>query len=282
MSPSLQITALSIALLLLRPIATISQPLIDIYLSNNIQESRGAKFTQVEETHTSHITPKNPQASFKIIRVYNSWGKITSEVKRNSAGGRISETTWEYTSQGSIKKKSSQVFINQRGWIHEDCDLSYNDSTGRIEEITNNFNKQVKQRAKITCDAEGFPVDVRILNNKGILTSIERIISIPASNCIRVNCFNPSEQFQASYNYPIDPKKPIPASTIKREYNDRGDVTIEMLNNPSKMNQGYYHEYEYDSYGNWTEKRTYQCNVATNNKVRNKKLELTVTRKITY
>jgi hypothetical protein len=29
----------------------------------------------------------------------------------------------------------------------------------------------------------------------------------------------------------------------------------------SKMEQGYYYEYKYDRYGNWTEILTYQCKV---------------------
>lgn len=259
-----------------------AQPFINIYLSSIYPESRGATFSQILETHEIRVPNKETPTIFNITKTYNTAGKILLEVKKNSLGGKSSETKWEYLPNGNLKKKSTDTFINMRGWISEVTVLNYNDSTGHLEEILDLFDSKIRRKAHISCDEKGFPLEVKITNNDDVLIGTEKIITIPASNCIRVLCFNATDQFINAHNYPINPKLPVPKSTLIREYNQQGDVIIEMLSQKSKMNQGYFYEYEYDSHNNWTLKRTFQCSVNSNNKPKNKKLEYLITRKITY
>lgn len=259
-----------------------AQPFIDIYLSSQLPQSKGAAFSEIVETHEIYVSHKKEPNILKVTRNYSPSGKIVKEVKRNSAGGKNSETSWEYTPEGKIRKKTAQTFINMKGWITESSEFTYNDSTGNLEVIADYFDHKARRKAYITNNEEGNPVEIRILNERGVLLSIERLITIKASNCIRVLCFNANDSFVSSHNYPIDPQKPIPTGNIQREYNQQGDITIEMLSQKSQLNQGYYYEYEYDSYGNWTTKRTFQCSISANNKPKNKKLEYVITREIHY
>ena len=57
---------------------------------------------------------------------------------------------------------------------------------------------------------------------------------------------------------------------------------VETLTHAVKGDQAYYYEYQYDNDNNWVVKETYQVKLGRNNKIRNKKLENRVTRKITY
>lgn len=281
--PKYIVKQLAIIILLISLCINLSaQPFIDVYLSSLTPESRGPAFSAIEETHEIHVPHKDTPTILYVNRTYNSKGKIQQEVKKNSVGGKSSETKWEYTPTGSLKKISNQTFVNMKGWISEDIELIYNDSTGYIEDIVKSFEHKVRSKGHITCNETGFPIDVQIVNSGSVLIGIERIITIPASNCIRVLCFTAAEQFQSSHNYPIDYHKPIPKSNLKREYNEQGDVVLESLKQASVINQGYYYEYEYDSYNNWIEKRTFQCEISSKNKAKNKKLEYKVIRKIRY
>lgn len=258
----------------------LAQPIIDIYLSSQIPESRGPNFYQVEETHEVLAIKNGTNSPFKIVKKYNN-GKIVSETKYNSAGGIQYETTWTYTAKGEPTRKFTRQFINYKGWITEEVIVKYNDTTGCLQDITVFYEKVKKQYAQVTCDSTGRLQEVRIFNESGVFVNIERFLYLPANNSFRVMVYRSNEQYVATHIYPLDFTKTPPKSSIKRAYNEMGDIILEALPD-SKLKQGYYYDYRYDSYGNWNLKLTYQCTVTDDDKVKNKKLEYKITRKITY
>lgn len=267
--------------LLLLPLHSVSQPILDIYFSNRGTESRGPAFSKVEEIHELLIPQSGIPSYFRVVKQYNSFGKISSEKRYNKVGGIMGESSWEYNAKGELTRMVNRQFMNFKGWITEQTQLTYNDTSGVLEEITVLFENQVKQRAQITPDKDLKITEVHIFDEKNVLIGRERVVYLPQNNTIRVLNYKSNEQFIGATTYPLDPKLPEPPSAIKREFNSHGDVILEALPN-SKMEQGYYYEYTYDSYGNWTEKLTYQCKVNKNNKVRDKKLEYKIKRNITY
>lgn len=255
-----------------------AQPFLDVYLQSLQPASRGSRFSVIEEEQELHLTGKK----LNVRQTYNAHGKILYELGKNSRGGRSSETKWEYTSSGKLLKRTGERYVNVVGWTTEVVEFHYNDSSEHLEGIVHTVGDGFSQRADVRCDSTGMPVEAKVYNTKGTLINIERVIRIPASNCIRVTRHTPSGLFSGSYNYPIDPKGPVPTNNLKREFNEYGDVVLEALEGKLKLNQAYYYEYEYDSQGNWTTRHTYSCSIAQGNKPRNKKLEYTVVRKITY
>ncbi len=218
---------------------------------------------------------------FKVVKQYNSQGKVISEKRYNKAGGIQGESLWEYNTKGELTRRVNRQFMNFKGWVTEVTTLTYNDTSGMLDEISVMFDKQLKQRAQVTIDNTQKITEVQVFNEKGVHTATERILYLPQNNTIRVLSYKANDQFIGATTYPLDPKLPEPPSALKREFNSNGDIILEALPN-SKMEQGYYYDYSYDSYGNWTEKLIYQCTVSAKNKVRNKKLEYRITRKITY
>ncbi|MEY1638842.1 hypothetical protein [Tenuifilum osseticum] len=266
---------------LLFPLTLASQPVIDVYFSSLAPESKGPSFSKVEEVHELLIPKSGTPSYFKIVKQYNSNGKIVSEKRYNKAGGIMGESQWEYNAKGELTKKVNRQFMNFKGWINEQILLTYNDTSGVLEEITLFFENQLKQRAQVIPDKDLKITEVLVFNEKNVLTGKERVVYLPQNNTVRVLSYKSNEQFIGATTYPLDPKLPEPPSAIKREFNSHGDIVLEALPN-SKMEQGYFYQYTYDSYGNWTEKLTYQCRVTKNNKVRDKKLEYKITRKISY
>ena len=266
------------AICVVLPMAELAaQPFLDWYMQSLQPSSRGNRFSSIEETHELHITGK----TLNIRQSYNPQGQILYELGKNSRGGRHSETKWEYNAAGKLVKRSSEKYMNVIGWTTELVELSYNESTGHLETITHTIGDGYKQSADVQCDSTGMPIEAKVYNTKGVLINIERVMKIPGNNCIRVTKHTPSGLFSGSYNYPIDPKEPVPTNNLKREFNEYGDVVLEALEGKLKLNQAYYYEYEYDSQGNWITKHTHSCSIQ-GNKPRNKKLEHTITRKIVY
>ena len=267
--------------IILIPLYTASQPVVGIYFSTRASESRGLAFSKVEEIHELLIPQSGIPSYFRVIKQYNPSGKIISEKRYNKAGGIMGESTWEYNSKGELTKKVNRQFMNFKGWITEQTLLSYNDTSSVLQEITTIFENQVTLRAEVIPDKDLKITEVLLYNEKNMHVGTERVVYLPQNNTIRVLSYKPNEQFIGATTYPLDPKLPEPPSAIKREFNSQGDVVLEALPN-SKMEQGYYYEYKYDSYGNWTEKLTYQCKVTKNGKVKDKMLEHKITRNITY
>ncbi len=272
---------LIIALLTTTGNSLLAQPIIDIYLSSQIPASRGANFYQVEESHELLAIKNGTNSTFKIVKKYNNNGKIISETKYNSVGGVQYETTWAYNAKGEPTRKFTRQFINYKGWVTEEAIVKYNDTTGCLQDITFFYEKVKKQYAQATCDSIGRLKEVRIFNESGVFINIERFLYVPANNSLRVMVYRSNEQYVATHIYPLDFTKTPPKSSIKRAYNERGDIILEALPD-SKLKQGYYYDYRYDSYGNWNLKLTYQCTVTDDDKVKDKKLEYKITRKITY
>lgn len=258
-----------------------AQPVIDVYLSSRTPTSKGQTFQSVEETHEVLAIKNGKAPTFKLVKKYNPTGKLISETKYNSAGGIQYETIWEYNFKGEPTRKFTRQFVNYKGWATEETILKYNDSTGCLKEIQVYYEKLLRQSAQVVCDSTGKITEVNVYNENGVSSNIERLVYIPANNSIKVLNYKSNEQFVNATTYPLDPSKPEPKSALKREFYPNGEIMLEMLES-SKSDQGYYYEYKYDSYGNWIEKLTYQCTVAPNNKVKNKKLEYLITRKITY
>lgn len=271
-------TVAALLLTLLPHLGGWAQPFLELYLESKMPSSRGSKFTSVDEEHEIHVSGK----SYSLHKTYNARGQVVHELGKNSRGGRSNERRWEYRSNGDLLKRSGQRFMNSLGWTHEEVELRYNDSTGFLESIHYSVGDNFKQWAEVRCDSLGQPVEAKVYNSKGSLSHIERVMLIPTNNCLRVLRHTPSGLMSGSYNYPIDPSKPVPTNNLKREYNERGDVVLESLEGQLKYNQAYYYEYEYDSQGNWVKRHTYQCSLGSGNRPRNKKLEYTVTRRITY
>lgn len=258
-----------------------AQPIIDVYLSSKIPTSKGIPFISVEETHELLALVNGKAPIFKVVKKYNSSGRVTSEIKYNSLGGVQYETTWEYNSKAEPTRKFTRQFFNYKGWSTEEIILKYNDTSGCLQDITYYIEKVKKQYAQVTCDSIGTIKEVRVFNESGVYTNIERLLYVPSNNSLRVMVYRSNEQFVAAHIYPLDYSKTPPKSSIKRAYNDRGDIILEALPD-SKLKQGYYYDYRYDSYGNWNLKLTYQCTVAENDKVKDKKLEHKIKRNITY
>ncbi|MBQ9471314.1 MAG: hypothetical protein IJU72_10250 [Bacteroidales bacterium] len=271
-------TAAMLLLLLLPRLWAFGQPFLELYLESKIPASRGAKISAIDEEHEIHVSGK----SYSLRKTYNAHGQIMHELGKNSRGGRSNERRWEYRSNGDLIRRSGHRFMNSLGWTPEEVELRYNDSTGFLESIHYSVGDSFKQQAEVQCDSTGMPIEAKVYNSKGGLSHIERVMVIPANNCIRVLRHTPSGLLSGSYNYPIDHTKPVPTNNLKREFNEQGDVVLEALEGQLKYNQAYYYEYEYDAHGNWIKRDTYQCSIGTGNRPRNKKLEYTITRRITY
>ena len=95
-------------------------------------------------------------------------------------------------------------------------------------------------------------MEVRVFNEKGELSGIDRLIYVPANNLIRVLSYKANDQFVMATAYPLDPDKPEPKSTLKREFNSHGDVILELLPG-SKIGQATTNSIR-RYFGNWTEK----------------------------
>ena len=259
----------------------VAQPIIDIYLSAKIPSSKGSNFTSVEEIHEVLALKNGKAPIFRIAMKFNANGNLISEIKYNSVGGIQYEINWEYNAKAEPTRKFIRQFINYKGWTTEEVIFKYNDTTGCLHDITFFYEKVKKQYAQVECDSSGKIKELRIFNESGVFTNIERVLYVSANNSLRVMVLRSNEQFVATYSYPLDYSKKPPKSSLKREYYPNGDIMLEALPD-SKLEQGYYYEYKFDSFGNWTEKLTYQCTVTSSNKVKGKKLEHKITRKITY
>jgi hypothetical protein len=168
------------------------------------------------------------------------------------------------------------------GWREEIVKIEYNPETQVPEKITVEREGKLLQRATVEIDTMGKIEMVQVFNSSGAYSFIEKLIYLQSANIIRVLVYRPNNQFYGTWSYPIDPNKEFNVSAVSQEKYDNGDIRLETLTDASKGDQAYYYEYEYDSQGNWIIKDTYQVNLGKNNKIKKKKLEHRITRKITY
>jgi len=214
--------------------------------------------------------------------MFNKFGNITSETSYGKTGGKMSETKYNYNLNQKLTKKTHRYFLNMLGWRIEESTLSYNDTTGFISEIRYSKNGQLLSTSQVFCDDAGRPIEVRVLDDKGAFTLIERLAYSPHVNVIRVMQSKSTNQLIYRWVYPIDITKPYQTGQIEREFYPNGEIMQEALEDESKLDQGYFYEYRYDSHGNWIEKDTYQVTFGKNRKIKEKRLEHKIVRTIKY
>ena len=272
---------LTFTLFFFSSICVFSQPTIDIYYTSHPYLSRGSAIESIEETYELQIKEVPPRP-FKINTFFDKSGNIVSELRYGSAGGKQSETKWEYNQSQHLTKKTHRYFANMLGWKVDETVLTYNDTTGYLSEIRFIKNGALLTTSKIFCNNQGNPTEVRVLDNKGAFSMIERISYSPNANIIRVMLLKPTGQFSSIYLYPIDYTKPYQTGPIERQYYANNEVMLESLDYETKTDQGYFYEYRYDGQGNWIEKDTYQVAIGKNSKMKDKRLEHKILRTIKY
>ena len=262
-------------------ITVVGQPIIGHYLGETKEHNRGKKFQSIEEIH--EVLIKDVAASpYKVIKMFNPNGLKISEITYGKEGGVNSKTSWEYSSDNRLLKKSHKYFVNIIGWREEILQIDYNPDTGAPESIIQEREGKTLQKATIILDTLGRVEMVQVFNTSGSLSFIEKLIYLIPANMIRVIVHRPNNQFIGTWSYPLDPNKEFSISSVNQFFYPNGDVRIETLTDASKGDQAYYYEYEYDSQGNWITKETYQVKLGKDNKLTKKKLEHRITRKITY
>jgi len=272
---------ITIAIFCLFSISALAQPTIEIYLANHPYPSKGSTIESIEENYELQIKEVPPQP-FKILMLFDKNGFITNETKYGKAGGKLSETKWDYNQNQKLIKKTHRYFVNMLGWKFDETQLSYNDTTGYISEIRFIKNSALQSTSKVFCDSLGKPFEVRVLDDKGVFSMIEKIGYSPSANIIRVMILKSTNQLVSRWLYPIDQSKPYQIGQVEKQYNANGDVMLESLDVQSKTDQGYYYEYRYDGQGNWIEKETYQVTLGRSSKIKEKKLEHKISRTIKY
>lgn len=273
---------LSIILLLLSACTTLlGQPMVSHFLAPQADISKGRNFQKIEEFSEVIIRGVAP-IPHRVEKHFNSDGFIVSQVALNSAGGRTSETTWEYAKGRHLIRKYHRFFMNISGWNEEEVLVTIDDITLMPTKIEVLKNGKMWQWALIVMDTFGRIESAKVFGSTGAHVFNERIMHLEPSNMVRVMVYRANGQFVSTSTYPIDPKKEFTFDSVSRQFYPNGDIMLESLTIAGKGDQAYYYEYEYDAQGNWIEKRTYQVNLGKNNRIRNKNLENKVTRRITY
>ena len=269
----------TLALLFAQAIA--AQPMVGYFLSPQSELSQGSAFKSIEET--SEIFLKGITVTpTRIQKEFNAFGNITSSITYNSAGGKTREIYWEYANDEKLVKKHSRSFINHRGWHEEEVILTWDEGYNIPHKILVKKNGQIWQSASFASDSTLRFELAEVFDGKGNHVFTERFTYIEASNIIKVMVIKPNGSFCGSSTYPIDHKKPYTFESVNQTYYPNGDVMIETLSSAVSGDQAYYYEYEYDSQGNWIEKRTFQVKLSRGNRVKKKKLENKISRKIIY
>jgi len=258
-----------------------AQPTIEIYLTNHPYPNKGSAIERIEETYELKIQ-EIPPSPFKIVILLDKAGYQTSETKLGKTGGKQSETKWEYNQSQKLTRKTHHYFVNMLGWKSEESILVYNDTSGFLSEIRIKKNEALESISKVLCDTLGNPYEVRVMDEKGGFTMIEKISYSPNANIIRVMQIKPTGQLFNRWSYPIDSAKPLQTGQVEIQYWPNGELMLESLDKQTKTDQGYYYEYRFDSQENWVVKDTYQVTLGRNNKIKDKKLEHTVLRAIKY
>lgn len=258
-----------------------AQPTIEVYLTNRPFPTKGSMIESVEDKYELMINEVPPRP-FKITMGFNKEGYIINESRFGNAGGKLSETIYDYNQNRKLTKKTHRYFVNMLGWKIDETQLTYNDTTGYISEIISFKNKVLESTSMVFCDSTGKPIEVRVLDDKGGFSMIEKIGYSPNANIIRVMVLKSTNQFVGRWLYPIDPLKPYQSGQIEKQYYPNGEIMLESLEDQTKIDQGYFYEYNYDGQGNWIEKETYQVTLGKNNKIKDKKLEHKISRTIKY
>lgn len=258
-----------------------SQPIVNHFLAIPNDVSHGRTFRSITETSEVLIRGYKP-IPHKTEKQFNGNGLITQQIAYNSAGGKSSETHWEYTQHNELRRKYHKFFANLSGWNEEEVVVEWDSETllpHRVEVIKNG---KTSQWALITVDTLGRIESAEVFGPTGAHTFTEKFIYIEPSNMIKVMVYKSNGLYASSWSYPLNREKEFNFESVACQYYPNGDVMLEKLSNAIKGDQAYYYEYEYDSQGNWIKKRTYQVNLGRNDRIKKKNLENKVTRKISY
>lgn len=267
---------LSIATLL-----STAQPFIGYFLGYTYESSKGGTFLQIEETY--ELTLKDiTTLPYRTEKRFNSQGNITSEVVYGKTGGKSSETRWEYLNGTKLTLKHHKYFVNMIGWQEESLKIEYDPITDLPKSIMLDKNGKPFQWAIVVPDTLNRIESVKVFDARKAHIFTENLMYLDASNMIKVMVYRANGQFFGTWSYRLNERKQYNFSTLKIKYNDNGDIMLETLSNAVKGDQAYYYEYQYDSHRNWIVKETYQVSLGSGDKIRKKKLEHKVTRKITY
>ncbi|NHB68881.1 hypothetical protein [Perlabentimonas gracilis] len=272
----------SLLLILLTTIAlaVCGQPMLSHWFSPQPDISNGNPYRSIEET-SEVIIPGLNSSPTKVVKKFNEMGNIISSNTYNSAGGLTSEITWDYMYGNLLVHKYQRSFVNLRGWSEEEVTIEWDEETELPTRIEVNKNKEPWQWATLIAGADKRIESAQVFNSKGLVYT-ERVMYMEPSNLIRVRIHRANNSLAGTASYPINPLKPYSFESVARTYYPNGDIMTETLTHAVKGDQAYFYEYEYDHEGNWIEKRTYQVSLGRGDRIRNKKLENKVTRKITY
>lgn len=255
--------------------------MVGYYFSGPLETNRGRYFARIEEISEIKIKGINT-IPFRVVKEFNTQGRIVSSVTFNSVGGRTVETYWRYINDLKFSYKKHRSFANIVGWREEEVIIEYDEQTLSPQKIELKKDGVTIQKATLNLDSLGRIESAWVFDGSGRDIFTERVIYLPQSNMIRVMVYRANGQFFSTSSYPLDPSKEFTSTSVYREYYPNGDVKIETLASASKGDQAYYYEYQYDSQGNWVVRDTYQVNLGKNNSIRKKVLEYRVTRTITY
>lgn len=258
-----------------------SQPFIGYYLSNTSEPSKGRNFEFIEESYELVIKGVTT-LPHRIEKRFNSQGKIISELVYGKTGGKTSETQWEYFGGTKLTLKYHKFFVNMVGWQEELIKIDYNTENGMPKEIVLEKNGKLFQWAIIGSDSLNRVETAKVLDARKAHIFSENLLYIESSNMIKVMVYRSNGQFFGTWSYRWDENKPYNYSTLKRKFNANGDVMIETLSSGGMGDQAYFYDYTYDAQGNWITKETYQVVLGSGDRIKKKKLEHRIARKITY
>lgn len=258
-----------------------SQPIVNHFLAIPNDVSHGGTFSSIIETSEVLIKGYQP-IPHKTEKKFNGNGLITEQIAYNSAGGKSSETYWEYMPNNGLRKKRHKFFANLSGWNEEEVIVEWDNETLVPLKVEVLKNGKISQWALMTMDTLGRIESAKVFGPTGAHTYTEKFIYIEPSNMIKVMVYKANGVFTSSWSYPLNREKTFKPESISCQSYSNGDIMLEKLSNALKGDQAYYYEYEYDNRGNWIEKRTYQVKLGKNDKIKNKSLENRVTREITY
>lgn len=258
-----------------------TQPVTAHLLATPADYSQGKPFAYIEEISEVlikgiKIPPHRTEKSF------NAQGKIISQTSYNSSGGISSEIQWEYDREQRVAVKKHGYFVNYVGWIEEECHIVRDSITRFPVKIEEFKNGESMQWSAITTDSSGRPVTAKVVSSTKGHTFTEKIVYMDAANLVRVNVYRAAGMHVSSWSYPIDASRRMVVEAVSSRYYGNGNVKLEKLSGAKQGDQAYYYEYEYDSQGNWVEKRTYLVTLGKNDRIKKKKYEHRITRKLTY
>lgn len=259
----------------------LAQPVTAHLLAAPADHSQGQPFAYIEEI--SEVLIKGIKVPpHRTEKSFNAQGKILAQTSYNSSGGISSEMHWEYDEEQRVAVKRLGYFVNYVGWIEEEFHIVNDSITQLPVKIEEYKNGELMQWAAITTDSSGRLVAAKVVSTTKGHTFTEKIVYMDAANLVRVNVYRAVGMHVSSWSYPIDASRRMVVEAVSSRFYGNGNVKLEKLSGAQRGDQAYYYEYEYDSQGNWIEKRTYLVTLGKKDRIKRKKYENRITRKLTY